>query len=79
MSQPRSYLAFFISLHMKTCLKDVRDEDAQREAAGCGELRMGICLKNLQGEEAHGEFTKPDLDGVLASWRRIRVAAESCL
>ena len=46
---------------------------------GCGELRRGICLKNLQGEDAQGEFTKPDLDGVLASLRRIRVAAESCL
>ena len=60
-------------------LKDVRDEHAQHEVAGCGELRMGICLKNLQGEEAQGELTKADLDGVLASLRRIRVAAESCL
>ncbi len=37
-------------------MEGFRGEDAQCDLAGCGELRVEICLKDLRGEEAQCEL-----------------------
>ena len=52
---------------MTSELQSSGGDEGRSSTTGCRDLRMGICLKNLQGEDAQGEFTKPDLDEVLIS------------